>query len=266
MRISLYQIDAFTSEVFRGNPAAVCPLERWLDDATLQAIAEENNLSETAFFLPPAPSPDGGTARPLRWFTPEREIDLAGHPTLATAYTIFRFIEPDAEVLRFDTSGGLLEVRRDGERLSMDFPSRPGVPCPIPDDLVRGLRATPRETRLARDLLCAFDSEAEVRALDPDIRSLASLDALGIIVTAPGDQVDFVSRFFAPRAGIPEDPVTGSAHCTLTPYWAERLGKTRLHARQISRRGGELFLEQRGERVTIAGHAVFYMEGTITLG
>jgi len=265
-RIPIYQVDAFTSEVFHGNPAAVCPLDRWLDDAVLQAIAEENNLAETAYFLPPVKSADGVIARPLRWFTPGTEIDLAGHPTLATAFTIFEFIEKDADALHFDTRrSGRLTVRRDGARLSMDFPSRAPEPTPVPPRLAEALGATPREVLKSRDYLCVFDSEAEVAALDPDMRAVRDLDALGIIVTAPGDRVDFVSRFFAPAAGVPEDPVTGSAHCTLIPYWAERLDKPRLHARQISKRGGELFLEHRGDRVTIAGHAVLFMQGTITL-
>lgn len=260
MQVRLYQVDAFTDRVFGGNPAAVCPLERWLDDATLQAIALENNLSETAFFVPK----DDGTYH-LRWFTPRMEIDLAGHPTLATAFVIFEKIAPKADVLRFDTSGGRLEVRRDGDLVVMDFPARPPKPCAMPAAIAESLGRAPVEFMRSRDFFAVLGSEAELAALKPRMDPLMELDALGLIVTAPGGKSDFVSRFFVPSAGIPEDPVTGSAHCTLIPYWAERLGKTKLHAFQISDRRGELFCEHRGERVTIAGRVAWYMEGTLLL-
>ena len=260
MNIPIYQVDAFTHRLFGGNPAAVVLLDDWLPDAVLQAIAAENNLAETAFVIP---RPD---VAPLRWFTPAVEVDLCGHATLAAAYVLFRHRYPSAERLRFDTRSGELTVAREGEMLSMDFPSRPGRPVTISDELVAALGARPREVHLARDLLAIFASEAEVRAIRPDFAALAALDAFAVIVSAPGDEVDFVSRFFAPGAGIPEDPVTGSAHCTLIPYWAGRLGKTELTARQISARGGELACRLRGDRVLIAGRAVEYLRGEITVG
>ncbi len=260
MNIPIYQVDAFTHRLFGGNPAAVVLLDDWLPDAVLQAIAAENNLAETAFVIP---RPD---VAPLRWFTPAVEVDLCGHATLAAAYVLFRHRYPSAERLRFDTRSGELTVGREGEMLSMDFPSRPGRPVTISDELVAALGARPREVHLARDLLAVFASEAEVRAIRPDFAALAALDAFAVIVSAPGDEVDFVSRFFAPGAGIPEDPVTGSAHCTLIPYWAGRLGKTELTARQISARGGELACRLRGDRVLIAGRAVEYLRGEIAVG
>lgn len=259
MRTSIYQVDAFTSRVFAGNPAAVCPLEAWLDDATLQAVAAENNLSETAFFVGTNGQYD------LRWFTPAVEVDLCGHATLASAHVIFEVLDPGLDVVSFSTRSGTLTVKKDGSRRAMDFPARPGRKCPVPETLRDGLGLNPEEVLLSRDYLAVVGSEAEVRNLVPDLEALSRLDSLGIIVTAPGDDVDFVSRFFAPRAGVPEDPVTGSAHCTLIPYWAHRLGKTDLHARQVSARGGELFCEHHGERVTVAGHAVTCLEGTLFL-
>jgi predicted PhzF superfamily epimerase YddE/YHI9 len=201
----------------------------------------------------------------LRWFTPTIEIDLAGHPTLATAYVIFQYLNPTLTKINFSTKSGMLIVSRDRSLLTMDFPSRPGSPCAIPDDLVQGLGAAPQEVLLARDYLVVYDSEKFVRTLCPNFDRLSQLDCLGIIVTAPGKDADFVSRFFAPKAGILEDPVTGSAHCTLVPYWSEKLHKKRLHALQVSQRGGELFCEDRGDRVKIAGYAVTYLEGFIYL-
>jgi PhzF family phenazine biosynthesis protein len=257
MRIPLYQIDAFTSQVFRGNPAAVCPLEAWLDDALLQAIAAENNLSETAYIVPQ------GEQYRIRWFTPEQEVDLCGHATLASAYVVFHYLKPASEEVIFDSRSGPLPVTHVGERICLDFPARAPVPCSVSETLLKALRQPPREVLCSRDYLAVYDSEDVVRSLEPDMQLLATIDRLGVIVTASGESSDFVSRFFAPGAGIPEDPVTGSAHCTLTPFWAKRLGKTRLHALQISRRGGELFCELRGSRILIAGCAVKYLEGTI---
>lgn len=259
MKIPLYQVDAFASRVFAGNPAAVCPLETWLPDATLQSLAAENNLSETAFFV------GRGGSYELRWFTPATEVDLCGHATLASAFVVFNYLEPELAEARFQTRSGPLSVTRDGERLAMDFPSRPPAPCPPPPGLAEALGAPPREVLKARDHLTVFETEAEVRALRPDMEKLRRLDSFAVIATAPGDSADFVSRFFAPAAGIPEDPVTGSSHCTLIPYWARRLGRSRLHAQQISARGGELRCEDLGERVRIAGSAVLFLEGTITL-
>ncbi len=261
MRLPIYQIDAFASAVFKGNPAAVVPLESWLPDATLQAIAMENNLAETAFFV------REGDAWRLRWFTPSVEVDLCGHATLATAHLMFTRLLPGSDRVRFETRSGRLEVTRIGERLTLDFPAQPAK---LADEtavafVADALGARPQAVLAAMDYMAVFATESEVAALQPDMGRLARLDRRGMIVTAPGRQCDFVSRFFAPRVGIPEDPVTGSAHCTLTPYWAERLGKRSLAARQISPRGGELFCEDRGERVAIAGNAVLYLEGTIQI-
>jgi PhzF family phenazine biosynthesis protein len=259
MHIPIYQIDAFTSHVFGGNPAAVCPLERWLDDATLQAIAAENNLSETAFFIPQ------GDGYALRWFTPTTEVDLCGHATLASAFVIFSDLDPARVAVTFATRSGDLTVRRDGDLIVMDFPTLAPEPCAAPDALLAGLGAAPREVSVAMDYLAVYDSEEQVRALRPDMALLARLDRRGVIATAPGASADFVSRFFAPGAGILEDPVTGSAHCMLIPYWSQRLGKQRLRALQVSARGGELFCEDRGARVSIAGRAARFLQGTIIL-
>lgn len=261
MRIPLYQIDAFASRVFAGNPAAVCPLERWLDHVTLQAIAAENNLSETAFFLPEVEG-----RRPLRWFTPTVEVDLCGHATLAAAYVVLQHLEPGRTSVTFASRSGELTVTREGDLLVLDLPTRPAEPCNVPEALVRALGVRPSQVLSApRDYLVVVENEDIVRALRPDLTVLRHLERQAVIVTAPGSQVDFVSRFFAPALGVPEDPVTGSGHCTLIPYWAERLGKKELHALQVSPRGGELFCEHRGARVRIAGHAVRYLEGFIHL-
>lgn len=260
MKLPLYQVDAFTDRLFGGNPAAVVLLHDWLPDAALQAVAAENNLAETAFVIPRA------DVSPLRWFTPAVEMDLCGHATLASGYVLFRHRFPAAERLDFDTRGGRLAVTRQGELLSLDFPARPGTATGVTDAMTAALGVRPREAWLARDLMVVLDSEAQVRGLRPDFPRIAALDAFGVIVTAPGESVDFVSRFFAPRAGIPEDPVTGSAHCTLVPYWAGRLGKSELVAAQRSSRGGDLYCELRGDRVRIAGHAVEYLCGEITVG
>ncbi len=257
MKIRLFQIDAFTDTLFKGNPAAVCPLDSWLDDATLQAIAAENNLSETAYFV------KRSDHYKLRWFTPKAEVDLCGHATLASAHVILTFLDPESDAVQFQTKSGELSVERRGELLAMTFPARPGAPCKAPESLVEALGMAPSECFLARDYLAVFASEASVKAIAPRMDKLAALDCLGVIVSAPGTQSDFVSRFFAPKVGIPEDPVTGSAHCTLIPYWAARLGKKKLHALQLSARGGELFCEHLDDKVGIAGRAVTYLEGTI---
>jgi predicted PhzF superfamily epimerase YddE/YHI9 len=261
MRLPIYQVDAFTNGLFGGNPAAVCPLEAWLPDATMQAIAAENNLSETAFFVP-----DGGDYA-LRWFTPTVEVDLCGHATLASAHVVFRFLEPERESVNFHTlKAGTLAVIRRADMLVMDFPSRPASPAPAPPGLLAALGGAPREVLRARDYLVVYDSAAEIAALDPDLAALAKVDCWAAIVTAPGeDGIDFVSRFFAPKQGVPEDPVTGSAHCTLVPYWAKRLGKVELEARQLSRRGGALRCALNGNRVSIGGRAVVYLEGQISV-
>jgi predicted PhzF superfamily epimerase YddE/YHI9 len=259
MRLPIYQIDAFTDRLFGGNPAAVCPLQTWLPDATMQSIAAENNLAETAFFVPDAAD------FALRWFTPTVEVDLCGHATLAAAHVVFACLQPQRESVRFHTlkAGTLSVSRRDG-MLVMDFPARPPAPCQPPAGLLAALGGRPREVWKARDHLVVYDSAAEIAALTPDLGALAAVDCWAAIVTAPGDDdTDFVSRFFAPAQGVPEDPVTGSAHTTLVPYWAKRLGKTALTARQLSRRGGLLHCALRGERVDIAGKAVTYLTGQI---
>jgi PhzF family phenazine biosynthesis protein len=259
MRIPIVHVDAFTSQVFRGNPAGVCRLESWLDDATLQSIAAENNLSETAFLV-------GGRGEyEIRWMTPATEVDLCGHATLASAFVLFAEAERGRNEVVFRSKSGELRVRREGDLLSLDFPSRPPQPTTASGDLLEGLGRPPREVWAARDYMAVYDSEDEVRGLAPDFARLARLDRFAVTVTAPGAQVDFVSRFFAPGQGLPEDPVTGSSHCTLVPYWSRRLGKKRLHALQVSPRGGELFCEDRADRVTIAGRAVRYLQGTIEL-
>ncbi len=259
MKIHMYQIDAFTDTLFKGNPSAVCPLESWLDDSTLQAIAAENNLSETAFFVKRTDYYE------LRWFTPKAEVDLCGHATLASAYTIFSFLDPAVQGVRFQTKSGWLSVNRERELLAMEFPARPGNPCSASESLIEALGSRPLECLLSRDYLVVFESEAIIKSMAPRMDKLAMLDCLGVIVTAPGTRSDFVSRFFAPKVGIPEDPVTGSAHCTLIPYWAARLGKTKLHSLQLSERGGELFCEHLEDRVKIAGRAVTFFEGFINV-
>lgn len=260
MRIRQFVLDAFTDHVFGGNPAAVCLLESWLPAETMQAIAAENNLSETAFCVPDA------AGYGIRWFTPRLEIALAGHPTLATAWVILNEVHPDArEVVFTSRKGDVLSVVRDGLKLIMDFPAVPATPNDDMTEIANALGAMPEAFLRARDDMAVFGSEAEIRALEPDMARVAAIDTFGVIATAPGDDCDFVSRFFAPRAGIPEDPVTGSAHCTLTPYWSERLGKKRMQARQISERGGQLDCEHVGDRVRLGGSVVPFMEGHITI-
>ena len=261
MRIPLYQIDAFAERPLTGNPAAVCPLDAWLPDDVMQAIAAENNLSETAFFVPE------GEGYRLRWFTPSTEVDLCGHATLAAAYVVFRWLHPERTSITFQTqAAGPLTVARDGDLLALDFPSRPPAPQAMAEPLVAALGRRPTALLAARDYLAIYESAEDIAALQPDFAALATLDRFAVIVSAPGTSgVDFVSRFFAPARGVDEDPVTGSAHCTLIPYWAQRLGKNRLNARQLSRRGGALACALDGDRVTIAGRALPYLEGTITI-
>jgi PhzF family phenazine biosynthesis protein len=259
MRIPIYQVDAFSGRVFAGNPAAVCPLDAWLSDEQMQAIARENSLSETAFFVPE------GDGYRLRWFTPGVEVDLCGHATLASAFVIFRHIAPELRSVSFQTRSGQLVVTRDGDRLMMDFPSRPPGPVTVHPELVPALGAEPWQVLGARDYLVVYESEDQVRALKPDMTKLMDVDRFAVIVTAPGGDCDFVSRFFAPLKGVPEDPVTGSAHCTLIPYWSRRLGKKQLFARQVSPRGGELWCEDLGARVHMSGEAAEFLQGTITL-
>lgn len=255
-----FQVDAFTHHLFSGNPAGVCLLAAWPEDGLLQRMAAEHNLSETAFLVPDR------EGYHLRWFTPAVEVDLCGHATLASAHIVFTVLKPTDNAVIFTTRSGSLTVRRSGELMVMDFPARPATPIACPSGLAEALGKAPREVLKSRDLLCIFETEDEVRALQPRMDLLARQDALGIIASAPGQSADIVSRFFAPKAGIPEDPVTGSAHCTLIPYWSNKLGKKELIANQASVRGGDIYCTDRGDRVLLAGYAMTYMEGTIRLG
>lgn len=268
MTVPIYQVDAFARRPFAGNPAAVCPLTEWLPAELMQQIAAENNLAETAFFVP---LPGGEADFHLRWFTPTFEIDLCGHATLATAHVLWNergFAKPE---IVFQSQSGPLRVRRAADGLlTLDFPSRPPrrlAPDEYPAVLTQALApgaATPRAVLAARDLVVEFASADEVLALQPDFGALVGLGYIGLVATAPGrDGVDFVSRFFAPEVGVPEDPVTGSAHSTLIPYWAAKLGKAELFARQESARGGELWCRLRGDRVDIGGYAVTYLVGAL---
>lgn len=257
-KIPYFEVDAFAGKLFRGNPAGICPLSKWLDDALMQDIAAENNFAETAFFVP------RGNDYDLRWFTPAVEIDLCGHATLASAFIVFSVLGARGDTVRFHSRSGPLTVSRSGDVLTLDFPSRPPKPCIVLEALARGLGKKPVEVLKARDYFALFNNAEDIRSLQPDFAVLGTL-AEKVIVTAPGADCDFVSRFFAPTAGVNEDPVTGSAHCTLIPYWAQRLGKNKLFARQLSKRGGELFCEDAGDRVKIGGHAVLYLRGEIEL-
>jgi PhzF family phenazine biosynthesis protein len=261
MKLPIYWVDAFTDKVFGGNPAAVVPLDSWLDDPLLQRIASENGLSETAFFVRTGPA-----RAELRWFTPAVEVDLCGHATLATAHVLFNELGQSEAPVVFDTKSGPLCVVRRGPLIELDFPARPASPAEPAADLLRGLRMNPAEIlRSQRMWLCVYLTADDVLAVAPDFGALAGVVPGRIILTAPGVDCDFVSRFFAPDAGINEDPVTGSAHSTLVPYWAKRLGKTSLHARQVSRRGGELWCELAGDRVKMAGKGAAYLKGEITV-
>lgn len=279
MRLPLYQLDAFAERPFTGNPAAVVPLAAWLPDATLQAIALENNLAETAYLVPRAngSGKDGageqGTGEglveyELRWFTPAIEVDLCGHATLASAAAVQRWLAPGAGTIRFHTRSGVLTVTGEGAAgglLTMDFPARP--PRPLEgaeaDAVAEALGSRPEAVLAAGKALAVLADADAVLAAKPDLRKVAALPHDGLIVTGPGREQDFVSRYFAPHAGIDEDPVTGSAHCVLAPYWAGRLGRTALSARQVSARGGDLQLELKGERVSISGRVAPYLEGVI---
>lgn len=259
MKIQIYQIDAFAESTFTGNPAAVCPLERWLKDSLLQSIAEENNLSETAFYVPQDDHYE------IRWFTPNNEVDLCGHATLAAAHVLFMLSEDAKTRVTFQSRSGLLHVIKEDPFLTLDFPSQVAVPCNIPEGMASALGVNPRVCFRAMDYMLVLDHEEEIVSIAPDFRRLKDFDLRGVIVTAKGNSSDFVSRFFAPKCGVDEDPVTGSAHCTLAPYWAERLGKFSLNARQLSKRTGILQCRVEGERVYISGRTVTYMHGTIQI-
>jgi len=261
MVIPLYQVDAFTSELFRGNPAAVCLLDSWPEDPLLQAIAAENNLSETAFLVP------ADSDYELRWFTPGTEVALCGHATLASAYVLFEQLAWPGESISFLTRmSGTLHVSRREDLFELDFPTTPVASITPPPVLEEALGVTVEHVFSAgEDVMVVLDDEQQVKDLRPHLTLLSSIECRGVIATAPAAAVDFVSRFFCPRVGIDEDPVTGSAHCALTPYWSERLGKNEMQARQISARGGELYCANAGDRVTIAGRAVLYLSGTILI-
>lgn len=260
MNLTIYQIDAFTKEVFKGNPAAVVPLENWIDADLMQKIALENNLAETAFFV------KNTDVYEIRWFTPVYEIDLCGHATLASAFVIFEILKTEENFVKFHShKSGELSVEKNGDVLTLDFPSRPVSLVEMPNGLAEALGKAPKEIFKARDYFLVYENEQEIADLKPNFSKLLEVGGHGFIVTAKGETADFVSRFFAPEVGVPEDPVTGSAHCNLIPFWAERLGKNELFARQISARGGELFCELRSDRVKIGGNAVLYLKGEITV-
>jgi len=259
MILQSFVVDAFTDRPFHGNPAAVVPLNAWLPDDLLQSMAAEHNLAETVYFV----AQHNGFH--IRWFTPKTEVDLCGHATLAAGFVIRQFLDSDASTIHFDSKSGLLKVSVDADVYTLDFPSRPATGIQADEHLQAGLNLKPRRVLAARDYLAVYDSAAEIRSLSPDMRELERIHRFAVIATAPGDEpgIDFVSRFFAPAQGVPEDPVTGSAHSTLIPYWAAELGKTKLRARQLSSRGGELFCQLAGDRVQIGGHAVLYSRNEI---
>jgi len=260
MKLTLYQIDAFAEKVFSGNPAAVCVLDRWLEDETMQQIAMENNLAETAFLVKKEHQYE------IRWFTPEIEVDLCGHATLASAFTLFRFFEKDVSSLEFfSPRSGILTVEKgDDGNLTLDFPADETAFVDEIEAITNAIGKTPLKTIKGKtDYLLIYNTQKEIEAISPNFHLLNQLDCRGVIVSAPGEEVDFVSRFFAPQCGIPEDPVTGSAHTTLTPYWAKAFGKTKMTAKQLSPRGGNLLCENHGDRVRIGGKGVLYMVGEI---
>lgn len=261
MRLPIFQVDAFTDTIFGGNPAAVCELTQWLPDNVMQKIAKENCVAETAFFL----AVDDGYE--IRWFTPEFEIDLCGHATLATAHVITRHLQPALSFVKFYSKSGKLTVSADNDMLTLDFPSRKPEPCPAPQMIIDAIQAEPIEVLQSRDYVLVFDDEDKIKKIEPDLVLLNQIDLGmgGIVVTAKGNSVDFVSRFFTPQASIMEDPVTGSAHCSLIPYWSEKLQKESMVALQLSSRVGKLFCKNLGERVLISGKAVTYLEGHIII-
>jgi PhzF family phenazine biosynthesis protein len=259
IKIDVYQVDAFASRAFEGNPAAVCPLDSWLPDAVLQSIAAENNLSETAFFVA-----DGDDFK-IRWFTPTTEVDLCGHATLASAFVLFRILDYPGDTVIFDSKSGPLPVSKDGDRFVLDFPAQSPRPCATPAAIVEAFGVTPLECLRAVDYVVILENAEQVTLADPDIEKLRSIDSRGVIISAAARDYDFVARFFGPNAGVDEDPVTGSAYTKLVPYWAGKMGKSRFRARQVSKRGGDLFCELAGERVLIAGTAVKFMQGIIQI-
>ena len=259
MEITLYQIDAFASKLFEGNPAAVCPLDAWIPDEIMQSIAAENNLSETAFFV------SKGNGYHIRWFTPVSEVDLCGHATLASAYVLFDILGYKKDKIEFDSNSGILAVTKVNEWLVMDFPAQPPVPCDIPKEIIKAFKIAPIECLKSEDLIVVFEKEIDIESANPDLEQLKKLDFRGVIITAKSTRYDFVARFFAPKYGIPEDPVTGSAYTQLAPYWASRIGSKRFSVKQVSSRGGELTCEIVDDRVLISGKAIKYLEGKIKI-
>ncbi|MBC8552373.1 MAG: PhzF family phenazine biosynthesis protein [Candidatus Brocadiales bacterium] len=259
MELSLYQIDSFTDMSFEGNPAAVIPLETWLPKNTMQSIAEENNLSETAFFVPK------NRGFHIRWFTPKTEVDLCGHATLAAAYVLFNILGYNKDTIEFESKSGTLTVLQKDDWLVMDLPAQSPTPCQVPYEIVKAFDKAPIECLRSEDYIVVFETESDILSIKPDIDYLKKLDLRGVIITARSRQYDFVSRFFAPKHGIDEDPVTGSAHTQLIPYWAKKLDKAKMKAKQVSSRGGELVCELHNDRVLISGKAVKFLEGKIEL-
>ena len=259
--IKYYVVDAFANELFTGNQAGVCLLDKWISDSLMQNIAAENNLAETAFVV------KNGNHYDLRWFTPEVEIDLCGHATLATAFIICNFTDKEAIVMDFHTKSGILTVTRKGDLYEMNFPARMPERIDISPEMQSSVDINVKEAYLSRDLLLLVENEEQVKSLKPDLEIMKSIpEGFGLIVSAKGEgDIDFVSRFFVPKAGIPEDPVTGSSHATLIPFWAERLGRNEMTAKQLSKRGGTLYCENLGDRVSISGYAKLYLEGTINI-
>lgn len=264
MRIPLFHVDAFTKQPFSGNPAAVCPLQAWLDDESLRKVAAENNLSETAFLVP------GGDHYDLRWFTPRGEVRLCGHATLASAHVVLNLLQPRLDCVRFKTrQSGTITVRKDDDLFSMDFPALFAKTCTNPpDELAGALGPGPVPSNVLavnETYIAVYETKDAIQKMCPDFARLEQLHPFVVVVTAPGEDEDFVSRYFKPSYGMPEDPVTGSAHCALTPYWAERLGESQLHARQLSERGGELWCEMAEDRVILKGNTILTMQGELVI-
>jgi len=259
MSFQLFQVDAFSDKALEGNPAAVVPLKKWLSDEIMQRLAQENNLSETAFYVPTK------KGYHIRWFSPVREVNLCGHATLAAAHVLFCHLDHPGDTIVFECRMGDLEVRRDGEWLLMNFPLKTPAPCPIPDALFKAFGSREFECHRSLDYMVVFPHEDDVRRAEPNLELLYDIDRRGVIVTAPSNDYDFVLRFFAPKFGIPEDPVTGSAFTQLAPFWADKLGKKKFHARQVSARGGDVMCEVQGDRVNIQGKAFTYLQGSFQI-